>query len=118
MVALSALTTHLLFGGACMMPMAMAQDDMPAMQHGMQSMSSHGSQDDSKDGGGNPCDQGHCFEHALPFEESFNNGSQDIIAPAAVLDVDGADIRNGAPIPKSAAPPGHFFHVETIVLRN
>lgn len=116
-VLLSALVANIALGNLCMAPMAMAEEDTAMMNHDMGAMAAHENQDDS-DGQGTPCDSGHCFTHALPSDASF-----DVTQPAAAAlpvspDIVQTRFEHDRPIATSAAPPGHFFHVDTIVLRN
>ena len=117
-IALAALSVHLLLGNLCMMPTAMAEEmpGMPGMDHDASATAPHGDQDNGSDG--MPCDGEHCFAHALPVQESLSAEGTPTAAPPAMPAVVAPHFDNDVPRPLSAAPPGRFFHGETIVLRN
>ncbi len=115
--SLTALLTHVLLGNLCMMPMAMAQEDVSAKQHDMTSMSSH-AEGTNTDAGDMPCDHGHCFAHALPTESSFTTMAGFLVCPSMAFSVTPPFVVDDIPVPVSAAPPGHYIHTKTIVLRN
>lgn len=119
--ALAAFFAHLLFGNMCMMPMASAAEPHHAamaagMKHDMAAMSHAPSHDDGK---GMPCDGGHCLTHALPASTSVSATVQgDAAMLPAAFEVIAPPVASETPLPVSAAPPGQYIRVDTIVLRN
>lgn len=112
---LLSLGAHLVLGNLCMMPMAMAEE-MPGMDHDMMSMS----HEEGDEGGSHrmPCEGEHCFTHALPTQTSLAAHGVLALALPTTPNVIEFSFKNEAPAPVSAAPPGQFIHVKTIVMRN